>query len=92
MKNKILVQSNDYRPCYVNGKKALFHKWVDYAKPVPPSVLPFGDPGGQMRYTYALVEFENGQISLIDPLNIKFDSSLLNEYAFRDSEKETTKD
>lgn len=45
-----------------------------------------------MRYTYALVEFENGQISLIDPLNIKFDSSLLNEYAFRDSEKETTKD
>lgn len=27
--NKIAIVKTEYRPCYVDGKKALFHRWID---------------------------------------------------------------
>lgn len=32
--NNITISSSEYRPCIVDGKKALFHKWNDFANTV----------------------------------------------------------
>ena len=32
----VISQETEYRPCYVNGRRALFHRWVNTANPVLP--------------------------------------------------------
>lgn len=27
--NTVTIKTTEYRPCYVNDKKALFHRWID---------------------------------------------------------------
>lgn len=34
MANNEIIIKNDLRPCYVNGTKALFHKWIEKEQPV----------------------------------------------------------
>lgn len=82
----ITISTSEYRPCYVNGKKALFHKWEEFAKPIAPSALIGGDPGGQIKYTLGLIEYEDGQIAKVEPTCIKFCDYKLNEYAFDEME------
>ena len=79
----VLVQQNEYRPCWVNGKKALFHRWANSARPM----LPNGQkPGENARYfqyrsTKAIVEFEDGTVAAVWPHEIQFaDGGLFHEY------------
>jgi len=60
------------RPCTVNGEKALFHRWADYAAVLEPSPMRGGHPGGQMRQTYAIVEMEDGQVKEVLPSKVVF--------------------
>lgn len=60
------------RPCTVDGVKALFHRWEDYAAVLEPSPMVGGHPGGQMRETFAIVEMEDGQIKEVKPSKVKF--------------------
>lgn len=60
------------RQCTVNGEKALFHRWEDFASVVEPSPMVGGHPGGQIRETYAIVEMENGQVKEVRPSKVVF--------------------
>ena len=43
----------DLRPCYVKGKRALFHKWFTRTEVIN---------GNALTDTFAIVEFENGTV------------------------------
>ena len=60
------------RQCYASGRKAMFHRWVNVAYPVGESLGISGPPAGQMEYTMALVELEDGRVTRVDPKNIRF--------------------
>lgn len=69
-----------YRPCFVNGKKALFHRWSDYSLLVAESPLKGGHPAGVVKGTVAIVKFEDGSVKKVDPSIIRFVTSKLIEY------------
>lgn len=61
------------RLCKVKGIDALFHKWSEVSKIIPPSPMVGGHSGGTIRYTTAIVEFiHNGQITAVMPSDIIF--------------------
>ena len=60
------------RPCEVNGEKALFHRWEEYAYVVEASPMIGGHPGGQIHETFAIVEMEDGQIKEVKPRKVRF--------------------
>lgn len=71
----------DLRPCYILGHdksktKALFHCWtaIDYGY------------GTHNIKTAAIVELEDGSVTLIHPQSIKFVSGIFNEYSWVDEE------
>lgn len=83
--NEIVIKTSEYRPCIVNGKKALFHKWNEFAKVVEASPLIGGSPAGQIKYTLGMVEYEDGTVEEVLPRHIKFlDHNLFNEIAFNE--------
>ena len=65
----------EYRPCYVNGRKALFHRWVNTANPALPRNT---DPNNekakffQHRSTTGLVEYADGTLARVWPQEIRF--------------------
>lgn len=69
-----------YRPCFVNGEKALFHRWSDYSQVVAESLLKGGHPAGVVKATVGIVEFEDGTVKKVDPSMIKFVESKVKEY------------
>lgn len=82
----------EYRPCWVAGKKAIFHRWVNAANPS----LPKGQDASeatryfQHRSTKALVEFEDGTVDLVWPYSVKFaDHGKFEEYAWEPMEEKT---
>ena len=79
------------RPCYVvangNKQKALFHCWSFHSDIYSPSPLVGGHPGGVVARTGAIVELEDGDVTLIDPHCIKFVNGIFDEYVW-DKEEE----
>ena len=41
--NTITITGAEYRPCYVDGKKGLFHRWVDKEQPIIKINNTYGD-------------------------------------------------
>jgi hypothetical protein len=83
--NIVITQATDYRPCYVNGRRALWHRWVNTARPQ----LPKGqEPDENARYfqfrsTHGLVEYEDGTLELVWPRDIQFaDHGRFEDYAW----------
>lgn len=72
----IIYKTSEYRPCLVNGKEALFHRWVDISRLVDASPMIGGHPGGTVSYCVGLVECEDGQILEVSPGSIKFTDGL----------------
>ncbi|MCI8641012.1 MAG: hypothetical protein HFJ59_03975 [Clostridia bacterium] len=72
----IRIELNEYRPCIVNEKKALFHRWV-YTK----NLL-------KEEFEVGIVEYENGQIEKITPNKIRFTDNKIQEYDFNNKESE----
>lgn len=67
------VKNNiELRPCIVNKKKALFHKWVEFSAVVPASFAVGGTPAGNIKQTLALVEFEDGTLKECHPAEVRF--------------------
>lgn len=74
---RIAFQSldNEYRPCYVKDRRAVFHRWVNTAHPVLPKGIDINDEKArffQYRSTRALVEYEDGTLAMIWPQDIRF--------------------
>ncbi len=59
------------RLCTVKGETGYFHTWEQYSKPIEPSPMVGGHPGGVVSYILGIVEFEDG-IRRVDPTEIKF--------------------
>lgn len=68
--NEILVTDIQYRPCYVKGKKALFHRYINEVNMLLNPI------------TYALVEYSDGRVEKVCPEDIRFCDLKINEYAF----------
>ena len=69
------LQEIEYRPCYVNGRKAVFHRWVNTANPALPRGMSAGDDKArffQHRSTTALVEYADGTVDRVWPQDIRF--------------------
>lgn len=81
----VMMQENEYRPCYVAGRKALFHRWANTARPVLPRGV---EPDENARYfqqrtTHGIVEFEDGTVERVWPQDIQFaDGGRFKEYAW----------
>ena len=68
----------ELRPCYILGYnnsriKALFHCWT---------TIDYGINGIHGTKTAAIVELEDGSVTLIHPQSIKFVSGIFNEYSW----------
>lgn len=59
-----------YRPCIAGGKKAIFHRWADHAELIDAAA--FGSNGGVIKWTTALVEYEDGRVAEVLPREIRF--------------------
>ena len=75
MINNIIIE-NKLRPCVVKinevEKRALFHRWSDQSDVIAPSLLKGGHSGGTVRYTVAIVEYEDGRVAEVSPTLIRF--------------------
>ena len=81
----IISQECEYRPCYVNDRKALFHRWVNTARPQLPKGQELSDNARffQFRTTHGLVEYEDGTMDQVWPRDIKFaDHGRFRDYAW----------
>ena len=73
----------ELRPCYILGHdkskiiKALFHCWT---------TIDYGIHGMNGTKTAAIVELEDGSVTLIHPQSIKFVSGIFNEYSWVEEE------
>ena len=73
----------ELRPCYILGYnnsriKALFHCWT---------TIDYGINGIHGTKTAAIVELEDGSVTLAHPQSIKFLSGIFNEYSWVEEEK-----
>lgn len=78
---------NILRPCFVDGKEALFHRWADYSTVVGESALLSGHSAGEIKRTYAIVEYEDGTVAEVEPSKIKFATGIFNQYSFDEGGK-----
>lgn len=74
------------RPCIVkqNGeeKKALFHMWENFAKPVTADLCIGDCSEGQMSMIFGLVEYEDGSMDEVRPARIRFVDNKIKGYDF----------
>lgn len=69
-----IMQEIEYRPVWVKGRKGLFHRWVNTAKPSAPRGAGADENTRYFQYrsTKALVEFENGAMETVWPQDFVF--------------------
>ena len=60
------------RPCLIKDKKAVFHRWTEFSEVIAPSMLKGGTPGGEIKITLAIIEYEDGSVHRCYPEEIKF--------------------
>lgn len=81
---KVAITTSDYRPCIVEGFKAIFHRWEEKSWVVPPSPLVGGHSGGTVRGVFAIVEMEDGTVREVEPTKLNFGDNrrLFERYCF----------
>lgn len=86
----IVIRTAEYRPCIVDGEKALFHRWLNFAYVVDASLMIGGHPGGQVADTFGLVELEYGTMRRVAPTSIHFcdSSERFEKYCWPKAKKE----
>ena len=74
--SKIILSTCEGRPCWVRGRRAIFHRWTDSARPVKPvSNDQETDERLQKWSVHGLVEYEDGRMEREWPNNIRFADS-----------------
>lgn len=68
---KIITQT---RPCWVDGRRAMFHRWTDSARPVKPRGMEDDETADrfQLHSVHGLVEYEDGTMERVWPNTIRF--------------------
>lgn len=83
-------RTDDRRPCWACGRRALFHRWAASAHPVLPRGV---EPSENARYyqfrnVTALVEYEDGTVGRVYPNEIQFaDGGGFDKFTWPPSEK-----
>ena len=72
MAGSMFLVGPERRPCYIEGKKAMFHQWINRAQIAPPSMMVGGPAGGQLWDVFGLVEMEDGSMKQVNPYMVKF--------------------
>ena len=72
----------DYRPCSVKGKSGMFHEWVQTSMPIHEDRFGGKAPAGQLTQVFAIVEYEDGSISLEQPCEVVFTDLLAKKINF----------
>jgi hypothetical protein len=74
VKGGIVIGDGKYRPCWVQGKRALFHRWADTRRPVTPRGIDETetDRRYQVWTVHAIVEFEDGKLARVYPSEVEF--------------------
>lgn len=70
----------EYRPCFVKGQKALFHRWVE-------QVERHRNTYGSLYFmpvVLGIIESEDGHIGQYYPHEIVFCDGLINQYGFKE--------
>lgn len=84
-----IIIKKETRPCFADGKKAMFHQWTNESEIVPPSIMRGGHSGGVISTTLAIVEYEDGTVHKTFPEKVRFaDGGEFAETAFLDKEAE----
>ena len=88
----ITVTNNEYRACFVKGRKALFHRWYENLN-LKNEILN-EKVGSHIRFFYGVIEYENGEVDVVAPNEIRFCDRKKEEYEFsrRRGEKMNCKD
>lgn len=68
----------ELRPCKVDGKRALFHRWGSFVKII--TDINRKPMSSYHDITVGIVEFEDGKIEKVNPADIEFISTTHNEY------------
>jgi hypothetical protein len=74
---KILITTSEGRPCWVKGRRAIFHRWIDSARPAKARGKE-DDPTAphfQLYNVHGLVEYEDGTLRRVWPTDIQFADS-----------------
>ena len=66
--------TQELRPCFANGRRALFHRWADSARPAKPYGQEDNEnaPNYQLHSVQAIVEYEDGTVARVWPSALKF--------------------
>lgn len=73
---KITFSTCEERPCWVDGRRAIFHRWTDSARPVKPTGKDEdSDERLQKWSVHGLVEYEDGRVEREWPSKIRFADS-----------------
>lgn len=86
---KITMSTCEGRPCWVKGRRAIFHRWTDSARPVKPvNNAQDTDERLQKWSVHGLVEYEDGTVEREWPSMIQFADSreLFDGLAWEDME------
>ena len=77
--SKYLISTSEDRPCWVDGRRAIFHRWTDSARPAK-SRKADAEENEELRLqihnVHALVEYEDGSVSREWPNKIVFADSV----------------
>lgn len=77
----LLTIGKELRPCIVNGRKALFHRWEQHSEIIPPSPMIGGHTGGVIARVLGIIEREDGTVHQAYPSEIRFtDEKVKEEY------------
>ena len=74
--SNIKITTCEGRPCWVNGRRAIFHRWTDSARPVKQAVTNEDGVEHFQKYSvHGLVEYEDGTMEREWPNVIQFADS-----------------
>ena len=85
LSRKLFGIAPDFRPCMVNGRRAIFHRWADSARPVAPRGVEENETAQryQLHSVFGIVEYEDGTVDRVWPYEIQFiDHSEFDAYAW----------
>lgn len=83
------------RPCIVEGRRAIWHRWSDSARPKPPRPMAGEEdaPYFQVWNVHAIVEFEDGTVARVWPSAIQFvDGGAFDSFEWPEEETPWTMD
>ena len=91
------METNEYiytpepRPCIVQGRRAIWHRWSDSARPKPPRGMTEEENAQffQVWNVHAIVEFEDGTVARVWPSNVQFvDGGAFADFEWPETEEE----